>query len=262
MKIELITMPSVSTPPRGHILFIHGVYHAAWCWEYFTPYFAENGFACHAMSLRGHGASEGNRFLSKTRFRDYLDDVIDTINRLDENTILVGHSLGGMLIQKYIEDHRVAAAVLISTPTAKSLRTASLRLAREYPKKVFKMILTLNPDHLYKDPKIIKALFFSPDISKEDFKRYLNYLTNQNESRRIFFDVTFLKFRRPEHLVPILVIGEGQDHSLDLGTFQDIASIYATSPVVFDSMPHDMMLEKGWQTVADRILAWLKEQGI
>jgi len=27
-------------------------------------------------------------------------------------------------------------------------------------------------------------------------------------------------------------------------------------------MAHDMMLEDGWQTVADRILGWLNEQGL
>lgn len=31
---------------------------------------------------------------------------------------------------------------------------------------------------------------------------------------------------------------------------------------VFSSIAHDMMLEAGWQSVADRILGWVKEQNL
>ncbi len=31
---------------------------------------------------------------------------------------------------------------------------------------------------------------------------------------------------------------------------------------IFPDMGHDMMLEDGWQAVADRILSWLHEKGL
>lgn len=37
---------------------------------------------------------------------------------------------------------------------------------------------------------------------------------------------------------------------------------YGTEAVVFPNMAHDMMLEKDWQSVADRILQFLKERGL
>ena len=54
-------------PPRGNanggkppLLFVHGGYCDAWCWApYFLPWFAAKGYAAHALSLRGHGASAG-----------------------------------------------------------------------------------------------------------------------------------------------------------------------------------------------------------
>src|SRR3990172_83754 len=121
LKLEVLTSEPKGRRRQHPILFIHGVYHAAWCWREFLPYFAEHGYQCHAVSLRGHGASEGNQTLAQTRFTDYLEDMARTIQQWGTLPILVGHSLGGMLIRKYIETRPVPAAVLISTPTPKAL---------------------------------------------------------------------------------------------------------------------------------------------
>src|SRR3954449_12395377 len=56
-------------PPAGApILFIHGAFGGAWMWrEIFMPYFARRGRAVAALSLRGHGASEGRAERRETR---------------------------------------------------------------------------------------------------------------------------------------------------------------------------------------------------
>lgn len=56
MNPELIsktpTLPAHATP----LLFIHGAFHGAWCWdEHFLDYFAQHGFSAYSLSLRGHG---------------------------------------------------------------------------------------------------------------------------------------------------------------------------------------------------------------
>jgi Alpha/beta hydrolase family len=75
-KLEVISkLPSrpCGAPP---ILFVHGAWHAAWCWdEFFLDYFAAHGFEAHALSLRAHGASEGRAQLHRSRIRHYVEDV-------------------------------------------------------------------------------------------------------------------------------------------------------------------------------------------
>ena len=45
---------SAAASARPPLVFIHGSYHAAWCWaEHFLPYFAQRGHDCYALSLRG-----------------------------------------------------------------------------------------------------------------------------------------------------------------------------------------------------------------
>ena len=39
------------SPP---LVFVHGSYHAAWCWaEHWLPFFSASGFDCYALSLLG-----------------------------------------------------------------------------------------------------------------------------------------------------------------------------------------------------------------
>jgi len=54
MKLEIISKyPSNGTQPTP-LLFIHGALHGAWCWDvHFFEYFAQHGFASHAVNLRG-----------------------------------------------------------------------------------------------------------------------------------------------------------------------------------------------------------------
>jgi len=60
VNLEVITEKAVSDVRSVPILFVHGMWHAAWCWaEHLLPYFAQHGYASYALSLRGHGGSEG-----------------------------------------------------------------------------------------------------------------------------------------------------------------------------------------------------------
>jgi len=36
----------------------------------------------------------------------------------------------------------------------------------------------------------------------------------------------------------------------------------ATEAIFFPKMAHDMMLEPGWESVAERIVAWLREKNL
>eukprot|EP00955_Chlamydomonas_euryale_P040753 351801-Chlamydomonas_euryale.AAC.16 len=43
---------------RPPLLFLHGSYHGAWCWqENFLPFFADVGYNAYALSFRGQGES-------------------------------------------------------------------------------------------------------------------------------------------------------------------------------------------------------------
>ena len=100
MKLEIIRTISEEKSQKPPLLFIHGAYHAAWCWEEnFLTYFSDHGYPCYALSLRGHGNSEGHSNIKSYRLKDYIDDVLTVIEKMKTKPILIGHSMGGAIAQ-------------------------------------------------------------------------------------------------------------------------------------------------------------------
>jgi pimeloyl-ACP methyl ester carboxylesterase len=134
MKLEIISKYPADNPRSTPLLFVHGSCHGAWCWDvHFLDYFAQHGYAAHAVDLRGHGKSEGREKLPWTRIADYVDDVSSAARQLANSPILIGHSMGGFIIQKYLEACDAPAAVLLSSPSPAGLLPTALRMVRGHP---------------------------------------------------------------------------------------------------------------------------------
>ena len=144
MHLGMITQTPTIAAHSTPLLFVHGMFHAAWCWaEHFLPFFAQHGYTAHALSLRGHGGSEGRERLRWTPLASYVADVAQAVEQLERPPILVGHSMGGLVVQKYLESHEVPAAVLLGSPSPQGLLRASLRIARQNPPDFIGVILML-----------------------------------------------------------------------------------------------------------------------
>ena len=71
------------------------------------------------------------------------------------------------------------------------------------------------------------------------------------------------KLPNPEKIsTELLITGAENDNIFLPDEIEATAAAYDKKPEIFEGMAHDMMLEDKWQTVADRILAWLGEKGI
>ncbi|MFI0711019.1 alpha/beta fold hydrolase [Streptomyces inhibens] len=85
-------------------------------WEYQIPFFAERGFRCVAFDRRGHGRSD--RPSAGYDVDSTADDLAALMAHLDlRDVTLVGHSLGGAEIARYLARHgseRVTRAVFIA----------------------------------------------------------------------------------------------------------------------------------------------------
>ena len=97
MKIELLSRIPDQIRHETPILFVHGAWHGAWCWQpHFMPYFADQGYAVYAVSLRGHGNSDGRSSVRWHRIKDYVEDLGNAVARMPRRPVLVGHSMGGL----------------------------------------------------------------------------------------------------------------------------------------------------------------------
>lgn len=262
LPLEVITREPQRNPRPTPLLFVHGAWHGAWCWaEYFLPYFAEHGYTSLALSLRGHGASAGRERLRRTRIADYVRDVAQVVSQLPKPPILVGHSMGGLIVQKYLETHAAPAAVLLASVPVRGVLKTTLRIARRHPLPFLKANLTWSLYPIIGTPKLTREAFFSMDMPAEQLNRY--FARMQDESYLAFLDMLIFNLPRPKKVaVPVLVLGAANDTIFHPDEVEATARAYHAQAEIFPSMAHDMMLEAGWQSVADRILRWLTERNL
>jgi alpha-beta hydrolase superfamily lysophospholipase len=263
MKLEVITREPETDARLTPVLLVHGMFHGAWYWEeHFLPYFAQRGYAAHALSLRGHVGSEGRERLRWTSLADYVSDLGQVVNQLPSPPVLVGHSMGGMIIQKYLQSHQSPAAVLMASVSPKGLLPATLRAFRLHPLIFIKANLTLSTYPVVGTPERYRELFFSPDIPEG--KLATHFACVQDESYRAYLEMILLGLCPPGPITdtPLLVLGAANDTAISPSEVEATARRHNTQAEFFPNMAHNMMLEASWQAVADRILGWLSEQGL
>jgi len=83
-------------------VLIHGSWHGGWAWQEVVRHLSKTGHRAEAPTLPGHGP--GAMRVGITH-QDCVRAVVDFIHqhRL-ENVVLVGHSFGGSVIQRVVEE--------------------------------------------------------------------------------------------------------------------------------------------------------------
>jgi len=252
----IVTEPSGRAQPT-ELVFVHGAWHGAWCWtEYFTEFFADLGYRSYAVDLRGHGSSEGS--VRSARIGDYVQDVRRVVLELSDEPVLIGHSMGGLVVQQYLARYRARGGVLMaSVPTIGAIG-ATLRVIRDHPVAFLRANATLSLGPIVDDPDRAAALLFGPEIDREIADGYTGRL--QTESYPAYLEM-IADLPRPARVVdPVLVLGAQHDAIFSSSEVSATARAYGTEAVIFDGMGHDMMLEPSWAKPAEVIAGWLAGQ--
>jgi pimeloyl-ACP methyl ester carboxylesterase len=262
MRLEVISERPESKTRDTPILFVHGAWHAAWCWcERFVPYFVQHGYVCHALSFRGHGASEGRQHLRRTGILHYVEDLAQVAGQLDRAPILVAHSMGTLVAQKYLETHAAPVAVLLASVPPHGVILAGLRAAVRHPLAFLKVNLTLSLRPLVGAPELARDMLFSKGMPVEQANAIFPKL--EDESYRAFWDMLLFTLPRPKRIsTKMLVLGAANDRIFSPKEIEATARAYHGEYEIFPNMGHDMMIDVGWQTVADRTLRWLSENNL
>jgi non-heme chloroperoxidase len=259
--LEVLARFPPGEPRPVPLLFVHGAYTAAWCWdEHFLPFFAQAGYAAYAVSLRGHGRSGGREYLDSFSIADYVKDVATVVAELPAAPVLVGHSMGGMVVQKYLEQAAVPAAVLMCSVPPQGLWTSAVGLALKKPGLLGELNRLLGGGRVALDA-LSEALFAQP-LPPELLRRY--YQLSQPESHRAIWDMTLFNLPSPGamHRVPMLVLGAEFDHLIPASVVEMTARTYGAEVGIFSGMGHGLMLERDWSQVAARTQGWLQSAGI
>ncbi|BFM14586.1 alpha/beta hydrolase [Maricurvus nonylphenolicus] len=260
MALEVLESGGETADPnKPPLLFIHGVLHGAWCWELFLDYFSREGFACYALSLRGHGGSPIAGPLSKVGIKDYVDDVRTTVsdieNRHGPSPVLIGHSMGGFIVQKYLERFWAPRTVLLASAPPRGVFKTMLRMFLRSPIMSLKVLGLRDMRYMISDNQLTRAFAFSEEMPEEDVTRYR--LLMGEESFKAFLDMLLHLPKTKLIVSDMMVVGSDSDSVFSMEQVRQTAKAYNAELQLFQGMGHDMMLEPRWKSVAEAIHQWL-----
>lgn len=257
-----IKSSKTSSPGKPPILFVHGAWHGGWCWtENFVPYFQKAGHDVYTLDLRGHGKSPSIGSFRWTSIGNYVQDVRKVLDQLPPSTVLVGHSMGGLVVQKTLETAHVPKAVLLASVPPYGVFRITLELLFKHPIRFLRVLATLSLFPLVEDPKLSQELFFSKSLSDTKAFHYASRL--QDESFFAFLGMLILSLPKTKKIqTPLLVIGGGKDRFFPPWEVALTAKAYEVKPEIFANMGHNLMLDEGWENVAKRIESYLSSETV
>ncbi|MEE3044767.1 MAG: alpha/beta hydrolase [Pseudomonadota bacterium] len=259
-ELEIFRRSPTGKPKSKHpLVFVHGAFTGAWCWnEHFLNWFADKGFESVSFSLRGHGGSGGRQLRSLASIDDYVEDLEEVVDTLGQTPVLIGHSMGGYIIQKYLEQHTAEAAILMASVPPEGLLASNAMMAMAQPDLYFQMawLQAIGP-HTFLRERLGRAML-SPDIAEDEGMIYFGRL--ETESQRALLDMMGANpiFLTADDAPAMLVIGAHDDEIIQSELIHHTARKYHADYALVDDIHHAMMLDKNWEKVAETMLEWLQ----
>jgi pimeloyl-ACP methyl ester carboxylesterase len=252
------------------IVFIHGMYMTPLCWEHWLEFFQDKGFTCLAPAWPGREQSvevlrknHPDPQLGRLTLSNVIEAISKTIKQLPEKPILIGHSMGGLVVQLLLQKDLAAAGVALdSAPPAGVFTVSWPFLKSNWPH--------INP-------------FTAQDIPIQmNFERFQYTFANRlplaeaqaaferyvvPESRRVPRQSVTAKIDFTKPHPPLLLVAGSDDHLIPASLNKINFDRYlrnSLAPVSFNEFPgraHFIVGQQGWQEVAGYTLSWLEGQG-
>jgi non-heme chloroperoxidase len=264
-------MPNGPTP----VVFVHGLFLHATSWQPWVDLFAQAGYDPIAPEWPGIPATVAEARANSDRYGDHgVDDVVDHYARviagLPSKPILVGHSFGGMIVQKLLGRDLAAAAIAIDPAPIKGVLPLPLSAVR------VASVALLNPANRRRAVGLTPAQFrygFGNTLSEEESAQLHERWMIPTPGRPLF-EAAFANVN-PKAATkvdtandvrgPLLLIAGGRDHTVPPVLVRSTYKLYRRSAAVTDLIQfadrgHSLTLDHGWRDVADACLNWLKQR--
>jgi pimeloyl-ACP methyl ester carboxylesterase len=259
--LEVIDKGSCDDAHPVPLLFVHGGWHSASCWDNFLDYFADAGYRAVAVSLRGHGGSPAGKPFHACSIADYIVDLRRTAESLGPRPVLIAHSLGGFVVQRYLENHDAPAAVLVASVPPRGVLGLATRIWTRHPWVSLRSLPVGNLTAFIGTAPLVREHLFSAGTPDEIVESCAARV--QSEAvRGSLVDPLIRRVRAKRISTPMLVLGATDDGMVTNAEVRATARAYRTEPEFFTDMGHNMMQEPAWECVAERIDGWLRSRGL
>lgn len=259
-RSRLHTFPSADPGQHPPLLFVHGGYTHAACWrKHFIPYFRNAGYDCHALDLSGHGECEGHDRLNDFGLDDYARDLAEAAAVLEHPAVLIGHSMGALVVQRHLEQNAAAGVALLSPVPPSGTAGSAMRLAFSHPAFFNALTDVLSDKPARHSLEALAQVYFSPKIGIDEVANCLPML--QAESSRAVLEMLTPAFWGAHHRqdIPALVMGGAEDAVFPASLLRFSAAPWNAQVEIIPDAGHMLMLDPQWEDAARRMRSWLEE---
>jgi pimeloyl-ACP methyl ester carboxylesterase len=248
----LRALPAHATRPP--VLFVHGYFADASVFTEWLTLFAERGCPAYAVHLRGRADSRTGTHLGRASIQDFVEDAARVARDLNRPAV-IGHSMGGLIAQRLAERDEVRAAVLISPAPPRGITVMTAQLARKQLKYLPAIFRSRVVHPKREDLRELVLNHVPPDLQEAALDAFVP------DSGRAARDMSIMGVPVDVGRVtcPLFVIVAGDDHFIPRGIGERIAKRYAAPVQVFEGRGHMIVIEPGWQEVADVADRWIRE---
>jgi pimeloyl-ACP methyl ester carboxylesterase len=264
----IVRRPAHPRANAPRVLLVHGICVGAWVWEeHFMPFLLDAGFEVHALSLRGHGASEGREGLDRWRLADYTEDVRRTVAAMGGSSdsrplAVVGHSLGGAVVQDWVRSgaqgtNAVAGVALLASVPPWGLAYSAWQMWLSSPALFQQMARLSFAEAAMLDPKVMREHLFSHDLPDVEYARFARRV--QGESRQVGIELQGWRpfAPMPWQAPPMFVLGGLDDRFIRPDAVSGTAGYYGVAPTLVPKLAHALMLDPRWEDAARPLRDWL-----
>jgi pimeloyl-ACP methyl ester carboxylesterase len=189
--------------------------------------------------------------MNKMGMEDYVDALSAVVAHCDEPPIIIGHGLGSLILQQYLQQHTCRMAIFMSPMPSNGYWPGLLRLLKKI--STWKALRNKDLYQIVRRPSAARSLFFTKQTDAVKANEWHSRLCG--ESYRVFRELkTFdIKPISPS-MTPSLVVGGGRDRLISVKEFQRTSRMHDAGLIIIPHMGHDMMLDHGHEWLTDLLI--------
>jgi pimeloyl-ACP methyl ester carboxylesterase len=248
------------------VVFIHGMFMNPASWDGWVRFFGERGYACHAPAWpfhQGQPAALRQRpdpALGRLTLGQVVEAMAEVVRRLPAPPLLVGHSMGGLVVQKLVNAGLGRRGVCIDSAPPQGIFSFEWSLLRSN-------LPTINPLAGHRACHMTVERFhytFCNTMTLDETRRAFEALVVP-ESRDVARSSTGadgqVDFRRPH--APLLFVAGERDHIIPASLNRKNLAAYSDAGSrrdyrEFPGRGHFICAQPGWEEVADFAEGWLR----
>jgi len=244
-------------PPRAAILLLHGISEHTGRYEHVGDHLASTGFEVVGIDHRGHGRSGGKR-AHIDDWREFLDDVEDQlaeVRAFDIPTVMLGHSMGGLMTISYCLDGRELPDLAVVSGPALGVELSSKQhvfqlvgplLRRLAP--AFELREEFDATVFAADPSVGEK--FRDDPLRADF-------VTAGIAMELLGALEVANERLASLDVPTLCLHGADDKLVPAWSSDPLATIGGAERIVYDGLGHEIFNEPSGLDIVDEVVRWI-----